>query len=64
MGDWLYVALAYAVVWVSIVGYAVTLQRRIVRSRAGVELVRQTIEETTHAAVKREEPICDPVSAP
>lgn len=49
MGDWSYVALAYVVVWVSIGGYTVTLQRRIKRSRESVERVRQTVDEARTA---------------
>lgn len=63
MDDWSYVVLAYLVVWGTIAGYAVVLQRRITRSGTGVDDMRQTIEEE-RSAVRQEEPACDPVPAP
>ena len=63
MDDWSYVALAYTAVWGTVACYAVLLQRRITRSRAGVQRTRQTTDEFRSRA-RQEEPACDLVSAP
>lgn len=62
MHDWLYVALAYLVVWGAIALYTWALKRRIVQARAVAEYAGQVAEGSPGAAQEGLE--CDAPPAP
>lgn len=58
MNDWLYVALAYGVVWTVLVLYGMTLQRRIAQAQTLANRMQQEVNEAV-VSESQERLVCD-----
>lgn len=63
MSDWTYVAVAFTIVWGSLVIYAIVLARRVSQARAVARGLRESLE-SRNRHLEQDHAVCDAPPAP